>query len=277
MRLLHARSLKFQDFNESSLPPYAILSHTWDASQEVSLQEMTSPYLPSKKGYAKITETCRLALSQGLEYAWIDTCCIDKTSSAELTESINSMFRWYQKARVCYAYLSDFHTTSDGPDLAQCAWFTRGWTLQELIAPPTMEFYNSSWEMIGTRYQLEKELSSITGIPILAFGRLPAALRSFSVAQKMSWASSRVTTRTEDVAYCLLGLFGVHMPLIYGEGSRAFHRLQEEIARRTDDLTLFAWVPAENNFAYCSLLASSPAEFGGRDVVTTHRRPSSRS
>jgi len=121
MRLFHARSLKFQDFNESSLPPYAILSHTWDAPEEVTLQDMTSPYLPSKKGYAKITETCRLALGHSLEYVWIDTCCIDKTSSAELTESINSMFRWYQKARVCYVYLSDLHTTWAGPDLAQCA------------------------------------------------------------------------------------------------------------------------------------------------------------
>lgn len=261
MRLLHARSLKFQDFNESSLPPYAILSHTWNQSQEITLQDMTSPYLPTKKGYRKITETCRLALTQGLEYAWIDTCCIDKTSSAELTESINSMFRWYQKARVCYIHLSDFHSTSVSPDLNQCVWLTRGWTLQELIAPPTLEFYNSSWEMIGTKTQLQESLSAITGIPISAIsGTRP--LRSFCVAEKMSWASSRRTTRTEDVAYCLLGLFDVYMPLIYGEGTRAFYRLQEEIARRTDDLTLFAWTPPESAPEYCSLLASSPAEFG---------------
>ncbi|KAH8912420.1 HET-domain-containing protein [Coniochaeta sp. PMI_546] len=240
------KSLKFQDFNESSLPPYAILSHTWNSPQEVTLEDMTSPYLPSKKGYTKITETCRLALSQGLEYAWIDTCCIDKTSSAELTESINSMFRWYQKARVCYVYLSDLHTASAGPELARCAWFTRGWTLQEMLAPSTLEFYNMSWTLIGTRAQLQSILSDITSIPVQAItGERP--LRLFSTAQRMSWASKRVTTRTEDVAYCLLGLFDVQMPLIYGEGNKAFYRLQEEIIRRNIDLTLFAWIPRRQN------------------------------
>ncbi|KAB5532530.1 heterokaryon incompatibility protein-domain-containing protein [Coniochaeta sp. 2T2.1] len=242
MRLLHTGTLKFQDFAESNLPPYAILSHTWDESEEVSLQDMVSPYQPSKRGYAKITETCRLARSQGLDYAWIDTCCIDKTSSAELTESINSMFRWYHKARVCFVYLSDLHTTVAGPEMAQCAWFRRGWTLQELLAPSTLEFHDISWVMVGTKTQLEKEVSGITSIPCTA-------------------ASQRVTTRTEDVVYCLLGLFDVHMPLIYGEGSRSFHRLQEEIARQASDLTLFSWVPAETAPGYCSMLASSPAEF----------------
>lgn len=268
MRLLHARSLKFQDFNESSLPPYAILSHTWDAPEEVTLQDMTSPYLPSKKGYAKITESCRLALSQGLEYTWIDTCCIDKTSSAELTESINSMFRWYQKASVCYVYLFDLHTTSAGPELASCVWFTRGWTLQELLAPSKIEFYNSSWTLIGTKTVLEKDLSTITRIPVPAISGGRSLMR-FSTAQRMSWASKRVTTREEDVAYSLLGLFDVQMPLIYGEGSKAFLRLQEEIIKRTVDLTLFAWQPGYNTRGrrYCSVLATSPADFGQCDKI----------
>ncbi|KAB5523852.1 heterokaryon incompatibility protein-domain-containing protein [Coniochaeta sp. 2T2.1] len=260
MRLLHTGTLKFQDFAESTLPPYAILSHTWDESEEVSLQDMISPYQSTKRGYVKITETCRLARSQGLDYAWIDTCCIDKTSSAELTESINSMFRWYHKASVCFVYLSDLHTAVAGPEMAQCAWFSRGWTLQELLAPSTLGFYNSSWIMVGTKAQLEKDVSDITRIPATAIrGIIP--LKSFSVAQKMSWASQRVTTRTEDVAYCLLGLFDIHMPLIYGEGSRAFRRLQEEISTQASDLTLFSWVPAETAPGYCSMLASSPSEF----------------
>ncbi|KAJ9129985.1 HET-domain-containing protein [Coniochaeta hoffmannii] len=233
MRLFHARSLKFQDFNESSLPPYAILSHTWDAPEEVTLQDMTSPYLPSKKGYAKITETCRLALGHSLEYVWIDTCCIDKTSSAELTESINSMFRWYQKAR----------------------------TLQEMLAPLDLQFYNSRWALIGTKEELGKELSKITRIPIEAI-TAARSLRSFSAAARMSWASERVTTREEDIAYCLLGLFDVHMPLVYGEGNKAFYRLQEEIIKKTFDPSLFAWQPDDETAqTYLSVLATSPADF----------------
>jgi hypothetical protein len=260
MRLLHARTLKFEEFNESSLPPYAILSHTWNAPEEVSFEDMTSTPLPTKKGYAKITETCRLALSQGLEYAWIDTCCINKSSSAELTESINSMFRWYQNSRVCYVYLSDLHAASaKSPELDQCAWFGRGWTLQELLAPSNVEFYNDSWTMIGTKMGLLDVVSDITRIPVLAITGA-SSLKSFSTAQRMSWASHRVTTRTEDMAYCLLGLFDVHMPLVYGEGSKAFQRLQEEIIKRTFDPSLFAWVPErDERRKYLSVLAPSPA------------------
>jgi hypothetical protein len=136
MRLLHCQTLSFREFyDESSFPPYAILSHTWAAGEEVTLQEMLAPGASTKTGYAKIKETCRLALQLGLEFAWVDTCCIDKSSSAELTESINSMFRWYQKAQICFAYLSDLQpSATSGKDeldqLDQCAWFTRGWTLQ---------------------------------------------------------------------------------------------------------------------------------------------------
>lgn len=285
MRLLHAPTLKFQEFfDESSFPPYAILSHTWAAGEEITLQDMSSPYLPTKKGYAKITETCRLALAHGLEYAWVDTCCIDKTSSAELTESINSMFRWYQKARICFVYLSDMHAASMSAkaELAQCAWFTRGWTLQvkavylscyfngiayndsqELLAPRKIQFYNSQWACIGIKGHFDKDLSSITGIPVMA---IQGTMRvgNFSVAQRMSWASKRVTTREEDISYCLLGLFDVHMPLIYGEGTKAFFRLQEEISKRTNDMTLFAWVPTTSpSSRYCSVLASSPSDYAG--------------
>lgn len=133
MRLIHNKTLKFQEFSdESNTPPYAILSHTWVPGEEVSLQDMSSPYLCPKAGYAKITETCRLSLAQGLEYSWVDTCCIDKTSSAELTEAINSMFRWYEKAQVCYVYLADLHAASMpiAGELKKCHWFSRDWTLQ---------------------------------------------------------------------------------------------------------------------------------------------------
>ncbi|KAI8946254.1 heterokaryon incompatibility protein-domain-containing protein [Xylaria longipes] len=263
MRLIQARSLKFRDFNESDLPEYAILSHTWDPEEEVSLQDMSSPYLPTKKGYTKITETCRLALNHGIEFVWVDTCCIDKTSSAELTESINSMFRWYQKAKVCYVHLADLSAeTRIEENLGACRWFTRGWTLQELLAPKDLQFFDREWNYRGSKSGFAADISRITNIPQLAIAG-QVSLKDFSTAQRMAWASQRETTRVEDTAYCLLGLFDINMPLIYGEGLKAFRRLQEEIIRQGIDLTLFSWQPSDPHLQgpYSSLLASSPAEF----------------
>jgi len=170
-------------------------------------------------------------------------CCIDKTSSAELSEAINSMFRWYQKASVCYAYLADVLKDTD-PDkdpeeFSRSRWFTRGWTLQELVAPKNVVFYSRSWKNIGTKERLCNTISTITGIDIDTL--LGEDVTFVSVANKMSWASGRRTTRTEDMAYCLLGIFDVNMPLLYGEGKKAFLRLQEEILRSSYDHSLFAW------------------------------------
>ncbi|KAI0466866.1 heterokaryon incompatibility protein-domain-containing protein [Xylaria cf. heliscus] len=273
MRLLQANSLKFRDFNELDLPEYAILSHTWDPEEEVSLQDMCSPYLPTKKCYAKVTKTCRLALRDNIEFVWVDTCCIDKSSSAELTESINSMFRWYQNAKVCYVYLADLSAkTGIEEGLGMCRWFKRGWTLQELLAPIDVQFYDHKWKYRGSKSDFAADISKITGIPELAIvGQ--ASLKDFSTAQRMAWASQRETTRIEDIAYCLLGLFDVNMPLIYGEGSRAFRRLQEEIIRQGIDLTLFSRQPCHPHLqgSYSSLLASSPAEFQQCDNITPRK------
>ena len=171
-------------------------------------------------------------------------CCIDKTSSAELSEAINSMFRWYQNAAVCYAFLSDVPSCLDSSamklNLAKSRWFTRGWTLQELIAPANLIFFSMDWNPLGTKSQIHNILSSITGIEkkFLNSENLELA----SIAKKMSWAASRKTSRIEDIAYSLLGIFDINMPLIYGEGKRAFKRLQEELLKtRTDDHSLFAW------------------------------------
>ncbi|KAH8156519.1 hypothetical protein CIB48_g11729 [Xylaria polymorpha] len=255
MRLIQAKSLKFRDFNESELPEYAILSHTWDPEEEVSLQDMSSPYLPTKK-----------------EFVWVDTCCIDKTSSAELTESINSMFRWYEKAKICFVHLADLSAEARIEErLGMCRWFTRGWTLQELLAPIKVQFYDREWNYRGTKSGFAADISRITGIPDLAItGRVP--LKDFSTAQRMAWASQRQTTRIEDIAYCLLGLFDVNMPLIYGEGLKAFRRLQEEIIRQGIDPTLFAWQSGEPRLhgPYSSLLASSPAEFRESHNITPY-------
>jgi len=276
MWLVNCNSLKLENFIGSNVPAYAILSHTWEGD-EVSFQELDglcpgSPwrlysrrdiYETTPKGYHKIYETCRLALERGIQYAWMDTCCINKESSAELTESINSMFKWYQNAVECYAFLSDLpsRTPYQDPahDLGSCRWFTRGWTLQELIAPKEVRFYNETWTYIGTRKDLLHRLSSITNINEDAL--LGASAHNFSIATRMSWAARRETTRVEDLAYCLLGIFQVSMPMIYGEGANAFLRLQEEVIKRSNDLTILAWDKGPNDPAYGGVLALSPAVF----------------
>ena len=208
MRLLNTSTGLFEEFIGTNIPPYAILSHTW-GEEEVSFKDMTTdPSYRSKKGYTKIAMTCQLANADGLQYAWVDTCCIDKTSSAELSEAINSMFHWYGRAEKCYAYLADLDDLSFTPagrdKLADCRWFTRGWTLQELIAPAEVHFFDRHWKMQFQKSEAVETLNSITGIDrgVLIHSK---SLLSISVAQRMSWASRRVTTRVEDEAYCLLG------------------------------------------------------------------------
>jgi PHD/YefM family antitoxin component YafN of YafNO toxin-antitoxin module len=242
MRLLHAGSIQPVSFEEDIIPDYAILSHTW-GDDEVSFQDIHSPGAASKAGYAKIRYACQEALRRGLKYVWVDTCCIDKTSSAELSEAINSMFRWYKYARVCFGYLSDVPVGEvDSPKsaFASSRWFSRGWTLQELLAPIELEFFSSDWEKLGSKRDLSRQISDITGIGEgFIAGAYP--LSDASIAKKMSWASCRETTRNEDLAYCLLGIFEINMPLLYGEGEKAFLRPQEEIMKTSDDQTLFAW------------------------------------
>ncbi|TBU40441.1 hypothetical protein BD309DRAFT_345892 [Dichomitus squalens] len=192
----------------------------------------------------KIREACRVAREAGYRYLWIDSCCIDKTSSSELTESINSMFLWYSLAKMCYAYLADVPSNKDPREdkSAFCSsqWHKRGWTLQELIAPSGVKFLADDWTEIGTKFTLFDLIEEITGIPRQALLHVKS-LDEFSVAQRLSWAARRQTTREEDRAYSLLGIFNINMPTLYGEGSRAFRRLQEEIVRHVPDLSLFAW------------------------------------
>jgi len=228
-------------------------------------------------GFKKIRYCAEQATMDNLDYFWIDTCCIDKSSSAELSEAINSMFRWYRDSTVCYAYLSDL---ADPPNaivvadvnsmaramnkqLANSAWFTRGWTLQELIAPRKLIFYTASWTEVAEKnnWYLRRRIEKQTGIPVPVL--LTGDFSRCSLAQRMSWASSRRTTRLEDEAYCLLGIFEVHMPLLYGEGEHAFLRLQEAIIRQSDDLSIFAWKDSQaaEAYMYRGLLARSASEF----------------
>lgn len=278
MRLLNSTTLQLHEFFGATIPPYAILSHTWE-DDEVSFQDMHDEVGIQKAGYHKITNCCKTAAADGFEYAWVDTCCINKTSRSELSEAINSMYRWYQYAEVCYVFLSDVPSPANPRSLhsafRKSRWFTRGWTLQELIAPSQLAFFGSDWNEVGTKLSLKDLVSEITGIPEDVL--LGASLESFSVSQRMSWASKRQTTRSEDLAYCLMGLFGVNMPMLYGEGEGAFGRLQQEIMNISDDQTIFIWKSDSWWEHRGGLLADSPAAFvdSGNIVQCSNRQPDS--
>jgi hypothetical protein len=225
------------------IPRYAILSHTWGAdTEEVTFEDLMNGTGNGKAGYNKIRFCGEQAKSDGLQYFWVDTCCIDKSNSTELGEAINSMFRWYRNAVKCYVYLSDVLVTERTPsnefsdltwELAFRAswWFTRGWTLQELLAPGQVEFFSREGKRLGDKRVLEQQVHEITGIAIKALQGAP--LSQFGVNERLLWAKNRQTTRKEDKAYSLLGIFDVYMSLIYGEGSdHAFERLQNKIDKR---------------------------------------------
>ncbi|TVY81980.1 Vegetative incompatibility protein HET-E-1 [Lachnellula suecica] len=310
------------------VPAYAILSHTW-GEEEVIYEDWkecknTSKVI-NKAGWRKIQFCANQAAIDGLEYFWVDTCCIDKKSSSELTEAINSMYMWYELAAICYVYLVDMpggcprlvetrtrkvitaelvdcdtgvaeplvlqgsgktqrpvpsqsdlppmddDDDEDGARLHQgvwvlhlrvCRWFSRGWTLQELIAPKRLVFFGMGWNFIGSKLDLLYTLSDITGIDPIALSHR-CNLEELSIAKRLSWAARRKTTRIEDTAYSLLGLLNINMTLLYGEGEKAFTRLQEEIIRKSADSSVFAWFRG----AKYGLLAPSPAYFGSCSKV----------
>ena len=329
MRLLNVISRRLEDFFNKPVPEYAILSHTWGENEivyqdfqqndhllrllrevqflslsltqlsqkpalsqsrirnETTLDSLKPHSTPSR--YVKIDGCCAQAIKDGCPYVWIDTICIDKSNSAELSEAINSMYKWYANASVCYVYLSDVRSTFDpqdelgSADFRKSRWFTRGWTLQELLAPSLLVFFTSSWSKIA---MLDKQpwswsagdrpddlvfslLTTITKIPrvYLNFGK---RLQDAPVCQRMAWAAHRKTTRPEDEAYCLFCLFDINMPLLYGEGTKAFMRLQEQLMQVAADDTLFCW--GQDVFAdpdsypgleWSGLLAKSPSWFSG--------------
>ncbi|TBU62302.1 heterokaryon incompatibility protein-domain-containing protein [Dichomitus squalens] len=253
MWLLDTRTAQLHHFNSPEDVPggYAILSHVWDEKEQSfqNLQRLCQLSAeigtnPRDSASPKIREFCMLAERHGHAWAWCDTCCIDKTSSSELSEAINSMFRYYALAEVCYAYLgdvpSDCSLSADESPFRRSRWHERGWTLQELIASTRVLFLANDWKPLRSKSELASLLEEITLIPATVL-LLEKDLSSFSVAQRMSWAARRVTTRVEDRAYCLLGIFSLNMTTVYGEGENSFRRLQEKIMKRSGDTSLFAW------------------------------------
>ncbi|KAK4198331.1 heterokaryon incompatibility protein-domain-containing protein [Triangularia verruculosa] len=272
---------------------YAILSHTW-GDEELLFEDLQHPALAAcswnddpktlsrlppaasacfeKKGFNKVQKAVELARKEGFGFIWIDTCCIDKSSSAELSEAINSMFQWYKEAVICLAYLADVkppdeeNPFQEGSTFRQSRWFMRGWTLQELIAPRQVKFFAQDWSKLGAK------------IPPTKFTYLIAERAhswAYSIASRMRWAAGRQTTRVEDIAYCLLGIFDVNMPLLYGEGKKAFIRLQEQILLQGEDQSVFAWYMDKSEEtppdALFGLLADCPDRFlaSGRSELVT--------
>lgn len=276
MRLLNVGTYKLEQFMGDDVPPYTILSHTW-GKEEVTYQDLASGKYQHLEGYQKLAGCCKLSRHDGYQYTWIDTCCIDKSSSAELSEAINSMFRWYQKSSICYAYLCDIGVATR--KIAESKWFKRGWTLQELLAPDIVVFLNKNWGQIGSKTDpgLAWDIADSSSIDIeLLLARrdislgITERLRRYTIAQKLSWAARRETTRKEDHAYCLLGLFEVNMPLLYGEGDKAFLRLQQEIMKESNDCSIFAWQYPDGapRLSYSGLLANSISCFQQCDITT---------
>lgn len=213
-------------------------------------------------GVRKLLEFCRVAATDyECSYAWSDTCCIDKQSSAELEEAIRSMYRWYRDSEICVIYLG---ASSLLDDLRGDPWFKRGWTLQELLAPTRIKLYGKDWTLINSSRAthndkedefIRRTIEEATGIPgddIRLFH--PSCDR---VPEKMTWMAPRKTTRVEDIAYSLIGIFDITMPISYGEGAWAFHRLMEVIAQRGFDPGFFAWCGAHSPYSFA--LPASPS------------------
>lgn len=243
MRLLRYNEqgeLGIVSFNDRAAPPYAILSHTWGAdAEEVTFADLATGGGKAKRGYKKICFCGQQAQQDGLQYFWVDTCCIDKADKAELSHAIRSMFRWYQNAARCYVYLSDVSTGKGEwdhmlgeftwePAFRASRWFTRGWTLQELLAPSTLEFFSQEWAKLGDKMSCKTLIHKITSITHDALDGAP--LSQFSVDERLRWKGDRQTKREEDGWYSLSGIFDVEIAPAYSEGAAsAFRRLMDEI------------------------------------------------
>jgi Heterokaryon incompatibility protein (HET) len=264
-----SRVSKWMTLSEESLArdlqstvKYAILSHRWLPKGEPTFKNVSQGDLPSGAGLEKLRAFCKKAREYGCTFAWSDTCCIDKRSSSELDEAIRSMFRWYRNATICIVYLAG---SSDVEDLASDPWFTRGWTLQELIAPRWIKFFGKRWHPFSDEEndkRCDASHHSVMLHPISAAANVPSNAvgfflpESYSAREVLSWASGRRTTRVEDIAYCLIGLLDISLSIAYGEGRRACFRLMQAIIQNTSDSSIFVWKGKPS--IYCSALPATP-------------------
>lgn len=245
MRLLSVHTLEFREYHGDDVPKYAIASHRWYAGSEATLKDVRRKRNTETTGFLKVLAFTRYVREHisGIDWIWIDTCCIDQKSSQEVSEAINSMFKWYSNAEVCLAYLADVERIED---VAHSDWWSRGWTLQELLAPRTVVFLTRDWQVAGSKggdrcnaalkcgNSVEASIASLTGIPLPVLRDYEAS-EGIGVQQKLAWTDKRNTTREEDLSYCLFGIFGVAIGANYGEGKeRARHRLLREIAMTRD-------------------------------------------
>lgn len=327
MRLLNVHTLILESFNgaDEGIPPYAILSHTWDNAETTFDDLCTRPTerLQNLPEFQKVKQSCAQASLDGFNYIWIDTCCIDKGSSAELSEAINSMFKWYQQSSICYVYLKDFEVPGGeqslgfqrhaqvtllvgNKDFCSSRWFNRGWTLQELIAPRNAVFFDKNWigfgsrddalfaaicdrtrilpQVFTSRHCMCPSISHSGTLSLLRNGKckgcnakdnLPDILGSLNAAVIMNWAANRATTRIEDMSYSLIGLFNINLPLLYGEGDKAFMRLQSAILARNNDHSLLLWREKperdEATFSRPGCLSRSPKGFETAPPIVPQR------
>ncbi|KAK5703425.1 hypothetical protein LTR17_022109 [Elasticomyces elasticus] len=261
-RLISVRTLRLETFAPGETPPYAILSHTWEG-EEVLYTELECGSAWEKAQYDKIRNTAKQARQDGHDYVWIDCSCINKHNAVELSEAIN---------KVCYALLSDVTRSDDKvwdeahTSLINCRYFSRGWTLQEMLAPRHVKFFAEDWTPLGLLSDISVLATRASGVPQKVLNG-ETKVAECSIAQRLSWASPRTTTKIEDTAYCLLGILGVSMDLRYGEGDQAFVRLQEAILMKSSDLSVLAWTDADPAKAI-DLLAHSPLNFRNcHDVI----------
>ncbi|RYN82567.1 hypothetical protein AA0119_g13411 [Alternaria tenuissima] len=280
MRLLHYNAvgrLVFTDFRGKSIPPYAILSHRWSDS-EILIEDISNEtYKEKEEGYRKLQFCAERAARDELQYFWIDTCCIDRWNNNERSKAINSMFQWYKDAARCYVFLSDVSVSTETEPVQRSdweasfrasAWFTRGWTLQELIAPVSVEFFSCEGQRIGNKTSLDQLIHETTGIPLRALRN--CSLDEFTTSERERWAENRRTKEEEDIVYCLLGILGISMPTVYGEGKEsARRRLQAELDGPSDAPSI---IPFSRNPRFVGRepqLAELEAKLFSNDQTTT--------
>ncbi|KAG0697042.1 hypothetical protein DFH29DRAFT_1071817 [Suillus ampliporus] len=237
-----------------------LLSHRWEETESPlhDIQDKVVYKLNALGGIPKLQSFCKLVRDAGYHWAWMDTCCIDKNNNAELQESINSMFIWYRHSALTVVYLGDVPPSSESGALAKSEWIRRGWTFQEFVAPKVVLFYQKDWSLyLDDRSPNHKESAVIMGELEGAMGINRQALNTFcpgmsGVRERLQWASMRVTTLQEDIAYSLFGIFGVHLPVLYGEKKQnALGRLLQEIVARSGDITALDWIGQSSEFNSC--------------------------